>query len=68
MLTWKMPVTQPTILQMLVKLVNLGERLVVTSRIWKCVTLVTVVMMSQIFTNQKVENMVSHKTFIPLIV
>ena len=52
MLTWKMPVTQPTILQMLVKLVNLGERLVVTSRIWKCVTLVTVVMMSQIFTNQ----------------
>lgn len=52
MLTWKMPVTQPTILQMLVKLVNLGERLVVTSRIWKCFTLVTVVMMSQIFTNQ----------------
>lgn len=52
MLTWKMPVTQPTILQMLVKSVNLGERLVVTSRIWKCFTLVTVVMMSQIFTNQ----------------
>lgn len=52
MLTWKMPVTQPTILQMLVKSVNLGERLVVTSRIWKCFTLVTVVKMSQIFTNQ----------------
>ena len=52
MLTWKMPVTQPTILQMLIKSVNLGERLVVTSRIWKCFTLVTVVMMSQIFTNQ----------------
>ena len=52
MLTWKMPVTQPTILQMLVKSVNLGERLVVTSRIWKCFTLVTVVMMSQIFANQ----------------
>lgn len=52
MLTWKMPVTQPTILQMLVKSANLGERLVVTSGIWKCFTLVTVVKMSQIFTNQ----------------